>query len=472
MDSTIMMKNYAKMLLERVGYTGQIAVKWEDQETASTNGVIITMPKVFLGIKLWSPRKTRPSKRTRAIIKGLLLHEIGHSLQPLADISKVERATNLNHQYVNILLDVHLERVAMVAFKSEIKNLYAVRRLVRRKMMTQYIEDLTATPDFTAQAMNLNLIDRFRQYNAPYKMTKRIRKFSFKIGGRLAEFDRDTMLTPGLAADLPAQVQKIADLYPELCDPNLQLPDVPGASAAGFPGLIPNDEPSATELKNAGDRMVDILETVFVAGKRNTPKREAQALAAKLKVKLSRNNATMRVLAPQTFDRRKLATGNIQPYYADRSVGKNKARRCAILLDTSQSMVKEEIQEPAFIAAQAITLAVESQDGSVWGGQFGAYGVLDKDKGASLLFSEICTNIYGTSFKLLSAVWQFMKDGVVIVITDGDGTMPAVILPNDYKRTHVIKLGSQPAPGIELLGTLHHCPDIKMLPEIMLTIVN
>ena len=73
------------------------------EDTASTDGrTWIRLPEEFLGIRLGETRSVQ-------VFIGLLAHEVGHWLQPLKAIGEVEQRTGLQHDILNIVLDVHLE---------------------------------------------------------------------------------------------------------------------------------------------------------------------------------------------------------------------------------------------------------------------------------------------------------------------------------------------------------------------------
>lgn len=466
------LKNYATSLLRRVGYQHPIAVVWKDAQTASTNGLVITMPNEFMGVVLNRGNK-KPTKRMVKIAKGLILHEITHSLQPLKEIAQAEKDTGLNHFFVNIFLDVQLERMDQVLYASEIDNLYYVRRLIWRTQRKEFLANLKEhASDFPKAAADLNLLGRYCKAKKPYT---HLRKAGIRIVDRLRDFGSDTATTPQLVSELPDRVKYIANVYPELCDPALDLPKIP-TGEDGFPTMLPVDEESAKDLQECGQRILDLLETVFLKSTRKAPRKAAVMLAAQLNIKMRVDNVASRIIAPVTFDRRKMATGDLQPYYMVTQTGKAKQRAVAILLDVSYSMVSSGIQEQAFVAAQAICMAVEAHHGRCTGGQFGAYGVLTENMDAALLFDDVRPNCTKTSFQLLAAIWMKLETATVIVITDGDGTIPELIKPADKARTHVICLGPVPTYSIEKMGTIHQCDTDegfeKRLAEIMFSIVN
>lgn len=494
------LKNYASALLKRVGYTKPISVMWDQPGavTASTNGYFIKMPQEFCGYKLdkrTSNGKIRKaSKMEMAVAKGLVLHELGHSLQPLRKIAKAERETGLHHNFVNLLLDVQLERMIIKLYPTEIKYLYAMRTAVRRKMMAGYKADFKTAQDFPMQAQIINLIGRFRRKDRPYIATRSIE--STVVTGKLRHYDVDTMRTPMDPLMLPDQVRIIAADYPELCDPALDLPAFPTMQATEFADEqedIDENSEHQVMLDNCVRRVMDILDTVFIKVKRGTPLKEAIVLSAKLQMQLRKAESVKRITAPVNINRRQLASGlNYEPWSMDISIGKNIGRKASILIDVSGSMGYEgHSGSPlyqAFVAAQALTMAIEAQGGNVTGGQFGSYGVCDVDHSAAPLFSPVLVEARGTSFKVLSDIWMAKPQDTIFVITDGDGYVPDVIKPADYERTHVICLydkvletlyanfdpaNSIPA-GAKLIGQCQALAiqEMEKLSQLMLNIVN
>lgn len=478
------LRNYASTLLKRVGYDAKITVKWSDDTsqhaTACTNGLQIEMPREFLGVKLDRGTKKRPTKQALALAKGLILHEIGHSLQPLNDINQTEQETGLHHAFVNIALDVHLERVALVLYKKEAINLLKLRAFIRKRMMSSYKADWPGLTDFPDQAQLIALIGRYKYSKKPYAVTKKMD--GAKVIGKLHNLDLVMAYTPGKASDLCAHLRNIASEFPELCDPTLDLPEFPTMKPDPFGDGMPTDEEANEQLEEARKRAGDIMETVYVKVQRNPPKREAVMLAAKLRMRLSKSPTTSRIIAPVVMNRRKLATGDDQPWFMDVKSGNSIGRSLTILFDVSFSMYKNDRLEQAMIASQALCLAVESERGNVCGGQFGAYGVLTQDMDAALLFSGVVCGAEHvklglqkkTSYQLLADVWLTRKEDRIIVITDGEGFAPEMIKPEDKKRTHVICLGGVIPYAATKIGQCLALGDNELdrLPEIMLKIAN
>lgn len=481
------LKNYGTALLRQVGYRAPIAVKWEDQDTASnTGGLYIKMPREHLELKLDT---LKPKKKAVWVAKGLMVHEIGHSLQPLDEIHEVEQETGLHHAFVNLILDVQLERVALKVWKSEAKYLVAWRKLVKRKMFASYLSDfaklekdeeeatLAGDDDrlkeiFGTQAQLVNLIGRFAVGKRPYSAKKKVN--DTVISGRLKEYHKLVNKTPIKAEALPRFLRYVARKFPELCNPALQLPDFPGMRTGSFGGGLPKNSDEAQELAEASQRINDILETIYLDLRRGRPEPEAVKLAAKLRMQLKVAPATARIIAPVTMNRRKLAIGDDQPWYMDVRRGNNIKRHMTIVFDVSASMYACNRLHNAKVASQAICLAVESAGGSVCGGQFGAYGVLSAELDASPLFSGVLAKQVGTSFQILANVWLNRPLDTIIVITDGAGVLPDLIKPADRERTHVICLGGQAHQGVSALGDVHVLGDneLDLLPQIMLDMIN
>lgn len=485
------LQHYAKQLLKRVAYKGNVRVQFADQDTASTNGVTIKMPRNYLGLDFDT---MHPTKKALKVACGLIMHECGHFLQPLKEISAAERETGLNHFFVNIFLDVQLERVAQKIWADEIANLYELRKFTRAKMYKSYVETFKATQentpdDFPTLAAYTNLIGRFHKKDRPYftKVSYNRRKHTYtysrklgsvKLEGNLGYFQVDTYKTPIDHNELTDRVRYIAGKYPELCQPALELPESPMMVSSESS----SDEETEKALSDAGKVAHDLIEVVFADMKRGKPYPEAIKLAMQLRLKLKRDDVAMKIVAPVDIDRRKLATGDYQPWTMATVKGKAKKRHCSLLIDCSGSMdytkradKEYSNQKLAFIAAQAICIAVESEEGSVTGGQFGTNGMLSKDLDASPLFSPISVSRERENFKLLTPVWINRPEANVIVITDADAAdtvVPEYVTSENKARTYIITLSEPITPALYELGTIIPCHDMSELPKLLLDIVN
>jgi len=99
----------------------------------------------------------------------------------------------------------------------------------------------------------------------------------------------------------------------------------------------------------------------------------------------------------------------------------------------------------ARIAAQALALAVKAAGGQVVVILFNTYGYVateEDDSLAFLTFSEMHGFFRGgTSFRFLDRAWRRWPDHQVLLLTDGDGSMPHP-LPRDRERTAVLLIDS------------------------------
>jgi len=439
--------NYGKGLLKRVGYNLPIAVKWTDDDTASTNGFVVSIPREHLGLVLDVKPGKRPKRAAVEVAKGLMIHEIAHHLQPLRKCQQVCNDTGLDFSIVNLHLDVQLERVAQKLWPQEVKYLYRWRRLVWRKMQAQYKKDwLDDSHDFPIYAQTINLIGRFRKNQLPYMATRSIcRK---RVSGDLGYYDLDTMRTPMNPTDLPDHLRMIADKYPELCNMSNPLPNYPGMQQGGTfcdmsqgPDDIAPEEIALTEISL---RMIDFLETLTVNIRRQAPLKEALSLAHKLRIKLRVAPSFGKIIAPVTIDRRKNALSDAQPYHQAVPRGKNIRRKVTVLLDVSVSMGElSDTTSPlykALVAVQAIALSVEQTGGDVTGVQFGSYGVASTNWDAAPLFNPVLVKARATSYRILSDLWIRKPSDTIIMVTDGQGHPPQVVEQKDYNRTFVISL--------------------------------
>jgi hypothetical protein len=107
----------------------RVAVVISDEaETASTDGVVrIRMPVTFCNVSVADEVE---------VAVGLLVHEIGHFLQPLAAVDTVEQAEAIPRWLTNVALDVQGEALLQSLFPTFKLPLTRVRRVVHRAHLT------------------------------------------------------------------------------------------------------------------------------------------------------------------------------------------------------------------------------------------------------------------------------------------------------------------------------------------------
>jgi len=125
----------------------------EREDTAYTDGnLIIALPTSFCGC---------PLPEDAAVSVGLLAHEAGHFVQPLAAIRRVEEEDGAPHWLSNILLDVHGEAFVETVFPALAGPLQATRQAVHKTLADRYRQDLAAAPTFLEAAAPAALLARF-----------------------------------------------------------------------------------------------------------------------------------------------------------------------------------------------------------------------------------------------------------------------------------------------------------------------
>ena len=94
----------------------------EKADTAATDGVHIWVPPTFEGVDV---------AHDTPVAVGLLVHELGHFLQPLKALEEAEQQTGAPHWLGNIVADVQLEAMMAGLFPPLADTLVAVRTAVK-----------------------------------------------------------------------------------------------------------------------------------------------------------------------------------------------------------------------------------------------------------------------------------------------------------------------------------------------------
>jgi hypothetical protein len=141
-----------------------------------------------------------------------------------------------------------------------------------------------------------------------------------------------------------------------------------------------------------------------------------------------------------------------------------------ICLDKSGSMKGAKFVL-AQTAAQAVALAVQEANGEVVGLLFDDSAQVADTGDAALLFSEPDGLSYGgTAFEFLADAWRRWPAHVILLVTDGDGSIP-LALPGDKARTSAILIPPDCDPGamsqiaarVVTLGDLRGLADVLAL---------
>ena len=122
-------------------------------------------------------------------------------------------------------------------------------------------------------------------------------------------------------------------------------------------------------------------------------------------------------------------------------------------------------------AAQAVALAVREANGEVVGILFDdSAQVADTGDGALLFCEPDGLSYGGTAFEFLADAWRRWPAHVILLVTDGDGSIP-LALPGDKARTSAILIPSdcdlgamsQIAARVVTLGDLRGLADVLAL---------
>jgi len=197
---------------------------------------------------------------------------------------------------------------------------------------------------------------------------------------------------------------------------------------------------------------------------------EAQQAARGLRMHFQVARSATEIVAPDRLDRRAAALGEIVPLRMALP-GKERPRpKVAICLDKSGSMKGAKFVL-AQTAAQAVALAVQEANGEVVGLLFDDSAQVADTGDAALLFSEPDSLSYGgTAFEFLADAWRRWPAHVILLVTDGDGSIP-LALPGDKARTSAILIPPDCDPGamsqiaarVVTLGDLRGLADVLAL---------
>lgn len=501
----------AVSLLGRVAYTGPVMARWkENADTASTNGATIWFPHEFTGRDLYGKPKTREEK----IASGLNVHECGHFSQPLRECATVEQETGLNHWVVNIVLDIALERIQFkLQDRNAANNLAYMRSQIWRTMRADYTQTYSDADgaDFEDQFSAALLIARFKTKGNPFspfrsfagiRPHKRVTQlFYFLLTGYAGRVRKPRgwsrqewaryLQSMGLPADprqLPDFLRKLAQEFPELCQPGLPTPDADEAvSDPQFDGGDIDPDAQAA-MQNAYAGIVSDILSVYTPAKIKplAPTMGALKLFGRLHLKARKSYKSGQVKNPVKFDRRLLAQGiDPEPYYENVSRGQSIAQHVTLVFDRSGSMWapannSQTVLDVTIDAMQAIAMVVKREGGTVCGAVFSDFMAMTKSGGDEILFNPMSDDLRriggGTNFSGMTEVWRRNPDGTVIIITDGDGAMPAMVTEANRDRTHVIVITptddfGQPveidAEHISQLGTVHKLASLDDLADVL-----
>ncbi len=445
----------------------------DEASTASTDGVIaIRMPTTFCGEAV---------AESAPIAVGLLAHEVGHFLQPLAEIVQVEQEHNVPHWLANVALDIHDETLMQLLFPALDTPFYAVRRAVKNAHEATYRRAIETASTFTQAAANLALQARFTDPDVPFSSLMPLPPgcpFGQRADAFLAELHAFAHLP---APRLPDALRKLLRTFPELAEtpvPEMPLGDgVVWVDANGRigEGVLAEAQAQASSWGSGGGGNASVEKQTFPVNVAPLP--EALRYASAIRPRFQSARGGIEVIAPGRFDRRAAARGEI-PFRLAVQGKEVPAPRLLLLLDVSPSMnaaipgTVQAKKEVALIAAQAVALAVTRSGGDVVGVLFASRAVQSQRADSSPLFAPTGAG-GGTCFRFLPGLWRAYPHHRVLLITDGVGSLPPIVTAGDRARTSAIVIpDGNPDHVRTLADRLVVLDDVRKLPAVVAMLVQ
>ena len=441
----------------------------EEADTAATDGVRIWVPPIFEGVDV---------AHDTLVAVGLLVHELGHFLQPLKALEQAEQETAAPHWLGNIVADVQLEAMMAGLFPPLADTLVAVRTTVKTARLTEYTTAILKGRHLADAACSVALAGRFCRPATPFDDSGESGSPLWGALNRHADPALTTRMTAfawrlseaqSLAPDeLPDHVRQIMTEFPELS----QAPARHAIPGGGLTVIGPAGQAAQAEAAaNTGAHPPAVPAPVAaVRAGRTRARPEAQQAARGLRMHFQVARSATAIVAPDRLDRRAAALGELVPLRMALP-GKERPRpKVAICLDKSGSMKGAKFVL-AQTAAQAVALAVREANGEVVGILFDDSAQAADTGDAALLFSEPDSLSYGgTAFEFLADAWRRWPSHVILLVTDGDGSIP-LALPGDKARTSAILIPPDCDPGamsqiaarVVTLGDLRGLADVLAL---------
>ena len=408
----------------RLVYT-QVVMK-DDHDTASTDGAsVIYMPADFCG---------QPIPANEPVSVGLLAHEVGHFLQPLDAIRQVE-AEGAPHWLANVLLDIQGEAMVESIFPALRDPLAEVRRCVKQTQERTYVRKAAAAASLSEAFGPLVLLARFASPSQVFDARAALDHVHQGFAQRAAVFLNLMAAAELLPPDgVASHLRTILHEFPELRGapaPNLPL-GAPASRLDGALGGLLAGEIRTNLTGWSGSREQEIREKQYAA---EPPRPEAVRLSRAIRARFDVRFGKLEVVAPGRFDRHEAARGNL-PFRMGVKGQERPLPRALVCVDVSSSMDEQRKHAAAFIAAQALALAVQASGGEAVGLLFDSYATVSVTGDASPLFAPRSQwrNVDGTSFLFLSEAWRRWPRHRVLLVTDGLGNAPTA-LPSDRART-------------------------------------
>ena len=413
----------------------------EDADTAATDGLRIWVPPVFEGVAV---------AQDTPVAVGLLVHELGHFLQPLKAVDETCARTGCPQWLANIYLDSQLEAMMAGLFPPLAGTLTAVRTVVNRTRAAEYLAAIRQAASFKEAACPLALLGRFGVPEKPFDngaagqhaspVREVIPGLAFKIGLRAQQFV-DWLYDAQYATtgELVDQLTKLIAEFPELRDAPapFQTP-TDQVRGAGEQGDALTAALQAEGRQNVADQQPAAPEPLRkLAGSPRPASADVQQAARGLRVHFQVRQGATEIVAPQRLDRRAAALDEPVPFRMTLPGDAVPAPRLVLCLDKSGSMRGAKFAL-AQAAAQAVALAVREAQGEVIGVLFDDAGYLavNPQRPDDLLFTgaDQLGGFGGTDFEFLLHIWRLWPEHQVLLVTDGDGALPPA-LPGDKART-------------------------------------
>jgi hypothetical protein len=444
----------------------QAAVTVAEDDTASTDGVHIWLPPAFEGVDV---------TQDAPVAIGLLAHELGHFLQPLAEVQQVEQETGAPHWLANILLDIQGEAQIACLFPPLAAALTAVRAAVGRNRLAEYVRALLAPGiTFLQAACALALAGRFAHPDVPCAEGWYRAAAQAPAGAAIAAADwaakADELLNWLGAAhwtaakELPGLLRQIMAQFPELqTSPALTLP-------LGDPKVVARGTGQAVQAEAQGNTRerepIDRQERQELTVPPGPPEPEAVTIARAIRLRFAVPKGGVEVVAPGRLERREAARGDGIPFRLDLPGRSAPRPQVVICLDVSESMWTAQGKiRAARVAAQAIALAVRDAGGDVVGVLFDDTWLIDAGWGDTLLFAPAAWPTEGgTCFAFLADLWRRYPQHWVVLVTDGDGYVPYAAAP-DRARTGAVVIPDGNRPNLGLAKMAEICNSVIVLKD-------
>lgn len=416
----------------------------EDADTAATDGLRIWVPPIFEGVDV---------AQDTPVAVGLLVHELGHFLQPLKAVAEICERTGCPQWLANVYLDVQLEALMAGLFPPLANTLSAVRAAVNRTRAAEYLAAVRQAMSLKEAACPLALLGRFgmpdHAFNGTPAQTGAGSAWiaANELAGRealraRAYLDRLAGALEVSGAELPERLEKLIAEFPELRDapapfqaPSDQL------RSAGAEGDARAAALQAEASQNVAGQQPEALEPLRKLSAFPQPaSADVQQAARGLRVHFQVRRGASEIVAPQRLDRRAAALDEPVPFRMTLPGRAVPAPRLVICLDKSGSMRGAKFTL-AQAAAQAVALAVREAQGEVIGVLFDDAGYLAVNPKLpdDLLFARAdqLGGFGGTDFTCLLHIWRQWPEHQVLLVTDGDGALPAA-MPGDKARTSAL----------------------------------